>query len=104
MPILDDKASAATKTGSAIKTAGDLGTSSTPLGGVLSQFGKIFEVIGLAQDAGSRADRRRERQNRREIIININGAIDPTSTALQIQRAIAKAERFGASTRLAGTP
>jgi len=104
MPILDDKASTATKTGAAIKAAGDLGTSSTPLGGVLGQFGKIFEVIGLAQDAGSRADRRRERQNRREIIININGAIDPTSTALQIQRAIAKAERFGASTRLAGTP
>jgi hypothetical protein len=101
--LTDSKAGVTSKSGAALKAAGEA-TGGTPFGGVLGQFGKILEVVGLAQDAGSRADRRRERERTKSIIININGAIDPTSTALQIQRALAKAERFGAATRLAGTP
>lgn len=102
--IVDDKTSTNTKLGEAATVVSENVGKTTPFGSFTGQIGNVLKVIGLAQDVQSKADRRRERQNTRDIIININGAIDPTQTAMNVQRALNKAKRFGASVNLAGTP
>lgn len=103
--ILDPNTGTTSKTGIALEEVSkSTGGTATPFGTFTGQFGTLLKFIGLAQDVQSKADRRREREAKRDIIINIQGTTDPNQAALNIQRALNKANRFGADVRLAGMP
>jgi len=102
---LDPNKGGLSKTGSVLgEVSQSTGGGGSPFGVITGNVGKLLSVIGLAQDVQSKVERKRERQLKQDIIININGAIDPASTALQIQRTLAKVERFGGSLIGAGSP